>query len=273
MRKQFFSVVGLLVMIVTGTVAGTGRAQTPNGTDKLPDSTSRTSAPTLTVDGKVALASLITISDAHLLKIADEFKLLSIRKEVVAGDWSKIKELLVKVSAGDEQGMMWFAHPSGTYWTVQQDRVNANLKSRPYFSRLMAGKTVVGDLVVSKSTGKNVAVVAVPIFKGKRVVGVLGCSVYLDKLSERIKGEMELPPNMIFYSFDATPLLALVWDEGLIFSQPKDLGEEVDKAFREMLNKDQGAIAYSFRGKTRNVIFKKSPVTNWWYAVGRLQGE
>jgi len=273
MRKQFFSVVGLLVMIVTGTVAGTGRAQTPNGTDKLPDSTSRTSAPTLTVDGKVALASLITISDAHLLKIADEFKLLSIRKEVVAGDWSKIKELLVKVSAGDEQGMMWFAHPSGTYWTVQQDRVNANIKSRPYFSRLMAGKTVVGDLVVSKSTGKNVTVVAVPVFKGKRVVGVLGCSVYLDKLSERIKGEMELPPNMIFYSFDATPLLALVWDEGLIFSQPKDLGEEVDKAFREMLNKDQGAIAYSFRGKTRNVIFKKSPVTNWWYAVGRLQGE
>ncbi len=43
---------------------------------------------------------------------------------------------------------------------------------------------------------------------------MLGCSVYLDKLSERIKGEMELPSNMIFYSFDATPLRALVWDEG-----------------------------------------------------------
>jgi hypothetical protein len=130
---------------------------------------------------------------------------------------------------------------------------------------------VVGDLVVSKSTGKNVTVVAVPVFKGKNVVGVLGCSVYLDKLSERIRGEMELPSNIIFYSFDATPLLALVWDSGLIFSQPKDLGEVVDKAFQEMLTKDHGAVTYSFRGKTRNVIFKKSPVTNWWYAIGLVQ--
>jgi hypothetical protein len=272
MRKQFFSVVGLMVMIAIGAVADTGRAQTPNPTVKLPD-TGRTAAPTITIEDRVALASLITISDGHLIKIADEFKLLSTRKEVVAGDWVKIKELLAKVSAGNVQALMWFAHPSGKYRTVQQDLVNANIKSRPYFSRVMAGKTVVGDLVVSKSTGKNVTVVAVPVFKGKRVVGVLGCSVYLDKLSERIKGEMELPANMIFYSFDATPLLALVWDQGLIFSQPKDLGEEVDKAFREMLNKDQGAVTYSFRGKTRNVIFKKSPVTSWWYAIGLLQGE
>ena len=44
MRKQFFSVVGLLVMIAIGAVADTGRAQTPNGTGKLPD-TSRTVGP------------------------------------------------------------------------------------------------------------------------------------------------------------------------------------------------------------------------------------
>jgi hypothetical protein len=262
----------LVVIACIGALAGMGRAEPRDDTGAVGDAAD-IAVPTFAVDGTVALASLIAISDGHLAKIADQFKILATRQEVIRGDWKKIKPLLAQVADRNVPALLWFAHPTGEYRTVQHDGVNVNLRSRPYFHRLLAGKTVIGDLVVSKSTGKNIAVVAIPVFQQGKVVGVLGASIYLDKLSERIKQEMALPPNMIFYSFDSRPLLALVWDQGLIFTEPKSLGEEVDKAFHDMVKREEGSITYRFRGKVRHVLFKKSPVTNWTYAIGLVEGE
>lgn len=128
--------------------------------------------------------------------------------------------------------------------------------------------------MVSKTTGKSVAIIGVPILRrDNSVAGALGCSVYLDKLSALLEREMDLDTNVIFYSFDRTPLLALVWDPTLIFVEPKQLGEEVDRAFTEMLSKDQGVVKYSFRGKARTVLYSKSPLTKWWYAFGLVESE
>ena len=50
-----------------------------------------------------------------------------------------------------------------------------------------------GNLVISKSTGKSVAIVEIPIHgKNRKVAGVLGASVYLDQMSERLGAEMGL---------------------------------------------------------------------------------
>ncbi|WP_243373832.1 cache domain-containing protein [Geotalea sp. SG265] len=271
MRKRALSA-GLSLLLLLFMCAGSGYGQILGGNGKSFAANGAKGAE-LVVDARVALASLTTIGDGHLVKIADEFKLLATRDEVISADWDRIKALLTQVAEQNVPGMMWFAQPSGDYKTVEHDGVEGNLKSRPYFTRALAGKTVIGDLVVSKSTGKNVAVVAVPVLKDKDVVGVLGCSVYLDKLSEQVKEEMALPSNVIFYSFDSRPLMALDWDTRLILRDPGELGPEVDKAFKEMLKKDQGTVSYTFRGKPRTVVFKKSPVTDWWYAVGVVQGE
>lgn len=261
-----------MVLACTGIITGSAHAQASNGNGKT-GIKNNVAKPAFTVDGTVALASLITIGDGHLVKIVDEFTAMATREEVIAGDWEKIKELLRTTAAHNVPSLMWFALPSGEYSTVEKDRVEANLISRPYFQRVLGGETVIGELVVGKSTGKNVAVVAVPVFKEKEVVGVLGCSVYLDKLSDQIKHEMALPPNIIFYSFNSKPLMALDWDQKLIFRDPRDLGEEVDRAFSEMLKHEQGTVTYTFRGKPRTVLYKKSPITNWWYGLGIAQNE
>lgn len=272
MRKQWTWLLGVFFFVVaTVSTAVPARAQIASPTDSGKVTHSSRSGQPLMVDGTVALASLVTIGDGHLLKIADELKLLSTRKEVIAGDWAKIKPLLSKLPTGNVQALTWFSDPSGAYRTVEHDRVTMDLRSRPYFQHLLQGRTVIGELVISKSTGRNVAVVAVPVFNQKRVVGALGCSVYLDDLSKRIKEEMALPPNMIFYSFDATPLFAIDWDQAYILKQPKELGGEIERVLREMLKKDEGAMSYNFRGKTRNVLFKKSPITKWWYVVGVVE--
>ncbi|WP_242345166.1 PDC sensor domain-containing protein [Anaeromyxobacter terrae] len=232
----------------------------------------REEAAAFKVDAKVGLAALVAIVDGHMQKMADSLQVLALSEQTRSADWGTIERQLGEVGKGNAAALNWFALPDGSYWSVQNGREKGNLSSRAYFPKALAGKTVVGDLVVSKATGKGVVIVAVPV-KGRdgSVVGVLGASIYLDKLSARIREEMNLGDDLIFYTFDATPLLAIVWDPMLVFTNPKLLGPEVDKAFTEMLSKNEGVVRYTFREKQRTVVFRKSAVTGWWYAFGLVQ--
>jgi len=232
-------------------------------------------APAFTVDGKVALASLIALGDGHLLKLADSLRMLAATAEAQSADWQKIRQPLTRVDELNIAALNWFALPDGTYWSVQEGKAVGNLSTRAYFPKVLAGKTVLGDLVVSKATGKSVAIVAVPVTRpGKGVVGVLGASVYLDQLGARLEREMDLDDTMIFFSFDAQPLVGLDWDPSLIFIDPTRLGQEdLSQAFRDMLARKEGVSRYVFRGKLRTVLFRQSPVTGWWYAFGLIPEE
>lgn len=229
---------------------------------------------TFSVDGRIALASLISLSDGHLRKMADSLQMAAATDAARSTDWKKIKGPLAEMERTNLPALMWFALPDGSLWTLQEGKTRESLAGRPYFSRLLARQTVVGDLVVSKTTGKSVAIIAVPILRpDKSLAGALGCSVYLDKLSALLRQEMDLDGAVIFYSFDAAPLLGLVWDPGLILVEPKKLGREVDRAFTEMLSKDQGVVTYTFRGQSRTVLYKKSPMTGWRYAFGLVEND
>lgn len=228
-------------------------------------------APAFTVDGKVALASLIALSDGYLIKLADSLQILAAMPEAQSGDWQKIKKPLALAGQMNVPALNWFALPDGSYWSVQEGKAAGNLSTRAYFPKVLAGKTVIGDLVVSKATGKSIAIVAVPVVRpDKTVAGVLGSSVYLDQLSTRLEREMDLDNLMIFYSFDAQPLKGLVWDRDLIFVDPTKLPGEEDfsRAIKEMMSKAQGINRYIFRGRQRTVLFRRSAVTGWWYVFG-----
>lgn len=225
--------------------------------------------PAFTVDGKVALASLIALSDGHLRKMADDLEELAATPEARSGDWERIKPGLARVAQENVPALNWFALPDGSYWSVQEGRAAGNLSGRAYFPRVLTGRTVLGDLVVSKATGRSVAIVAVPVKRPDgTVAGVLGASVYLDQLSARLEKEMALDHTMIFYSFDATPLIGLDWDPHLIFSDPTKLSPDLARAIDRMLTREEGSTRYPFRGKARTVLFRKSPLTGWWYVFG-----
>lgn len=239
--------------------SGVARAQAPE----------RAGAPKVTVPGEVALAALMTVGDAHLRKLADTLGLFAATDEARSADWEVIRGPLGAIAEANVPALVWFALPDGSYWSVQQGRSDANLASRDYFPRVLAGETVLGPLVVSRSTRKSSAIVAVPVrSEAGAVVGVLGASVYLEELSRRLAQELSLGNGMIFFSFDATPLLGLVWDPQLILFDPLELGPEVRAAFEEMLAREQGVVRYRFRDQWRTVLYRRSPVTGWWYAFG-----
>jgi hypothetical protein len=225
-----------------------------------------------TVEGRVALASLMSLSDGHLQQIAGHFQMLATADAVRSADWDRIQPLLASAAELNVRALMWFALPDGSYWSVPGGKAEGNLSERAYWPRAMAGQSVIGDLVASKATGRSSAIVAVPVHNAQGgIVGVLGSSVYLDSLSLRIKRELDLQPDQIFFSVDATPIGALQDDPEQIFLDPYDLGEpELEQAIREMLTRTEGVVNYRFRGKARTVLYRRSDVSGWWYAFGRV---
>ncbi|QKT02991.1 cache domain-containing protein [Ectothiorhodospiraceae bacterium 2226] len=222
------------------------------------------------VDGEVALAAFIALSDGHLIKVADSLHIFAQGEAARSAAWGRIKDPYADVAERNVSALNWFALPDGAYWSVQEGKAEGNLAERSYFPRVLAGETIIGELVVSKATGKPVAIVAVPVMgDDEAVVGVLGASVYLDRLSDLIREQMSLDESTVFYSFDRAPLVALDWDPGLIFLDPRRLGEpDLIRAFEEMLAADEGVVNYTFRGRERTAIFRHSPVTDWWYVLG-----
>jgi hypothetical protein len=240
----------------------------------LQQAAAKDTIPTFTVDGKIALYSLMAISDAHMQKLADVLKILATTDAVRTGEWKSMHDPFAELARMNVPAVYWFARPDGTYWTLDQGRASAKLSDREYFPRLLAGQAVIGQLVVSRSTKRNTAIVAVPVHgKNNSIVGALGCSVHLDSLSALIRNEMGgLDDGLFFFSFDAKPLVALHADPTIIFIEPmKQEDEGLQAAFREMMSGSEGEVKYIFRGVRRTVLYCKSPVTRWWYTLGRME--
>lgn len=220
------------------------------------------------VDGSVALAALMSLADGHLQQMADFLETVA-SGPARSGNWARIRGPLADVGRHNVPAVLWFARPDGSYWTVDQGRTSENLANRPYFPRLMAGEPVLGSLVVSRSSGRNVAIVAVPVRRPDgRIIGALGASIHLDSLSLQLAREMDLPRHIHFFSVDSTPRGALNRNVTLIFTDPLTLGEDLARAVREMLASDSGTVSYEFRGVARTLRYRRSAVTGWWYALG-----
>jgi len=229
---------------------------------------------TVTVDGRIALHSVAALGDGHLQHTADALELLAGTEAVRSGEWERVREQLAEGARRTVPAVHWFALPDGTYWTLAHGRESASLADRPYFPRVLAGETVLGELVVSRSSSRNTAIVAVPVrVAADSVVGVLGSSVHLDSLSALVRREIGgMDEGQFFFAIDDQPLGALHSDSTLIFTEPMELGDEgMRRAFTRILDGEEGAVSYTFRGTPRTVLYRRSPVTGWWYGFGVVE--
>jgi hypothetical protein len=218
---------------------------------------------------KLLLNAYAALADEHMEGVLRCLKILSVSDEVESGRWDSMKGLLTEFgNSGINAAALWFARPDGSYYSVERGLTGLNLRHRPYFPRLMAGDNVVGDLVFSTSTGERSAIIAVPVRKGGKIIGALGVSMSVAKMSTMLQEKMDMPENMIFYALDPKGRVSLHKQSDLLFVFPSDLGSKsLDKAVGEMLSKKEGVVRYEFRGK-KVVFFRKSVLTGWVYAIG-----
>jgi hypothetical protein len=225
--------------------------------------------PAFRVDAKVALASLMSLSDNHIETMAGTLDTVAATPAAVSGDWSQIEPVLRKAASLNVAAVVFYANADGEYWTITSGKQPSTISDRPYFIRAMRGERPIGDLVASRSTGKAVAVVAVPVTgSGGKVSGVLGASIYLDQLSLVLAGEMHLSPGLIFWALDPNGTIALHSDTSNVFVQPGKMDPALAHVTARMLAQQSGTETYSYKGQTRTVVFRKSPLTGWTYGLG-----
>jgi len=221
------------------------------------------------IDGDVGLSSLIALSDGHLGTMAGTLEAIAATPDVQTARWDAVKGPLRQAAALNVSAIVTFARPDGSYWVLGSGKQSANIADRDYFRTAMSGQTVIGELVVSRTTGRQAAVVAVPIRNvAGTVVGILGASIFLDDLSARLKREMGIGSNVIFWAIDGTGKIAIHSDASNIFAEPGKMSPALANVRDEMLSHDGGTITYEYRGAQRTVIYRKSAISNWRYGFG-----
>jgi len=222
--KKVISIVGVCLALLVAALGCGGNKET----DKM--------------DIKMGVSALVALADSHIASYVNSMEALAMTQEVQSGDWDEMVGLLAIVEQDQVQGTMWFVLPDGSYFTVEMGKTNLNLSDRAYFPRLMAGNNVLGDLVISKSTGKKSLIAAVPVKREEEVIGGLGTSIFLDGLSTTLAEELQLPDDMVFYATTADNKVALHSDTELILAENPDL--------------------------PKHVVSETSPLTGWRFALG-----
>lgn len=214
------------------------------------------------------LSAFMSYTDLRVHSIQQSLEILASTTEVGSGNWETMKGLLGGYQKSGEGLIVWVVLPDGSYYTVDKGLMDAKLSDRDYFPDLMAGREIIGALVVSKSTGQRSAVIAVPVKDGDKVIGGAGASLFLDVLADQIGSTLALPPGVGFFALAPSGLTALHTKTDRHFLDPRELGSDsLKKAANEMLSTALGEVTYQYEGATRTAFYRTSPLTGWKFAI------
>jgi len=176
------------------------------------------------VDGAVAVSAAVGLAEAHLGGLLQMMEVLASTADLQVGVWGGMRDLLAQFEELPISFNAWFLLPDGGYYKVATGLTGGNLSDRAYFPRVMAGETTIGDLVVSKSTGRKSMIMTVPIERNGAVIGALGVTVYLDDLSRQLVDTLALPEGVVFYAETADGLIALHSDPAVLLEDVSAAG-------------------------------------------------
>ena len=174
------------------------------------------------IDSEMSVSAAVALTEAHVEGLVTSMQVMALTDEVKSADWDTMEPLLAEFEDNSIPLVAWFVLPNASYYTVDAGLASGNLSDREYFPKVMDGETVIGDLIVSKSTGRESVVATVPVKDGNEVIGALGVSIYLNELSQSIATDLGLSDNMAFYAVNADGVIALHTDVDMIMGNSSE---------------------------------------------------
>lgn len=236
------------------------------------DARAETGSPSFSADSHVALAAYRGMVEEHSEGIIHSLRIIADSAEAKSGKVDEYKHLLMRLSNDlSTDSTAWFVLPDGSYFATESaGMTEQNLKDRPYFPKLMEGKEVFGDLVISKSTGHRSVIIAVPVISSGKVIGGVGVSLRVVLLSQLVNEHMKLPANSYFYALERDTRIVLHQKAERMFKTPADVGDEaLGDVFKLALTRDSGSFEYTLQGKRMAAIFELSPKLGWYFFIAR----
>jgi hypothetical protein len=149
------------------------------------------------------------LTESYINGLIDSMHVMTATADLRTGDWDQMKGLLAQFEVDELSYNAWFLKPDGSYYKVENGLASANLSDRGYFTRVMAGETTLGDLLVSRSTGRKSMILTAPITNGPSVIGALGVTLYLDDFCTLIHDKLRLPDGIGFYAYDEASVISM----------------------------------------------------------------
>ncbi len=214
------------------------------------------------------LSAFMSYTDLRITSVQRSLEILASTSEARSGEWDNMRELLAGYQTADEGLIVWYARPDGMYYTLSKGLMDVTLSDRSYFPDLMAGRPVTGALVISRSTDRRSAVIAVPVMEGELVVGAIGATLFLDDLSEQIDSVLALGSDTTYFALNHDGLTVLHRRVDRHFLDPRELGSEpLRAAVEEMLSSTSGQATYEFDNAAKTATYRTSPLTQWRFAI------
>ena len=182
-------------------------------------------------------------------------------EEVRSGDWERMRGLIEELQKQDESTLYWFSNPDGSYYTVEKDLTDYNLKEREYFEQIQQEESVYGAVITGYTSLKKSIVVALPVYKGETLIGYLGGSKYTDSLVEYLDMMAQNGVVRSFYVITADG------EEIIRFNINEKVAQNLNAL---MLETGFGLYPMSENSPLEyQYMFGPSPETGWLYAVGK----
>jgi methyl-accepting chemotaxis protein len=145
-----------------------------------------------------------------------------------------------------------------------------NISDRLYFKEAMNGKTVISDPVISKVTGKPVIVVAAPIYKDSRIIGVVGGAMPLDELVKRV-GAIKIGRTGYAYIVQSNGLAIIHPDPSVSmkfnFLTDSKVDANLKTAIAAVIQGKSGFTRYVFDHVDKYMAYAPIPGVKWGLAV------
>ena len=113
-------------------------------------------------------AKLVTSRVTGTLNV---LKTLAMQEEIVSMDWEEQQETLLRQLPGTDYLELGIVYPDGT--ARYSDGSESQLGDREYVIKAFDGLPNISDVLISRVTGQPVTMVAVPIRKDDKIVGVM----------------------------------------------------------------------------------------------------
>lgn len=195
----------------------------------------------------------------------NEMTTLAKLDEVRKMDAERLPALLNGLMSAEHDNL-YVVWPDGT--TIANTGLqDFKLDERHYFKLAMEGKANIDTPTLSKATGNLVAPIAVPIYQGNQVVGMLGATIKAEKISE-ITSEVKIGETGYAFLINQETTVVSHPDKNRILNNKlsEDL-PEIKDVFQRMTSLEKGIAEYEFDGEAKYMAYAPVNLAGWAVAV------
>lgn len=163
----------------------------------------------------------------------------------------------------DTSGMMISA-------TTEASIGKVSISDREYFKQVMStGEQTLSDEIISKSTGEPIFVIASPVKKEGKTIGVIGTSVQLKSMSERITDPVKVGKSGYAFALNKHGDNIAYPDKSKLFK----LNAKSFPTIQTIMDKKNGEVFYEFGGVKKICVFKEEKEKGWITVVTAPESE